>query len=211
MLRWRSLALTALLAPVLASAALAQTQLPRRLTIPTVIVTSTPAAQADLRSWKDLLQTDMAMMAMQLSWLPNAARITIQERPAASAPTLSAIDERWRRENAIQVVTAVGSRAGNVTTMEGNIYIGAIDGSQPRMLSLPSTVDGAAYRRARSLVQLSALYALSVDAGANRAAGCRLLFEAGQAQADLVRSGGVPTDIAGAIAQRRSTLKCGTR
>lgn len=213
MLRRAPAGVAILLALALAGPALAQAALPlpRRLAIPTVIVTSTPAAQADLRSWKDLLQTDMTMLAMQLSWLPNAARISVQERPATTAPALAAIDERWRRENAIQVVTAVGSRVGNGTVMEGSIYIGAIDGSQPRMLGLPSTVDGVAYRRARSLVQLSALYALSVDAGANRAAACRLLFQAKQTQDDLARTGGAPADIAGAIAQRRGTLKCGTR
>lgn len=211
MLKRLRFGLGALLAFALVGTALAQARLPRRLTIPTVIVTSTPAAQADLRSWKDLLQTDMTMLAMQLTFLSDAARISVQERTASTAPALALIDERWRRENAIQVVTAVGSRAGTGTVMEGSIYIGAIDGSKPRMLNLPATVDGAAYRRTRSLVQLSALYALSLDAGTNRAPACRLLFQATQVQSDLARSGGVPADFAGAIAQRRSTLKCGTR
>lgn len=184
-------------------------RLPTRLTIPTVIVSS-PEVVNDMRTWKNLLQNDMSALAAELSMLSSADRIAFREQSLASAPTLAAIDNRWRQENAIQVVTAVGSRLGASTVLEGSVYLGDLAGTlSPKMVALPATVDAKSYQSSRDIVKVATLYALAIDARNYRPAACQLLRRAQQVRDDLSRRNSMPVALAAAIGQRVTALKCG--
>lgn len=197
---------------LLAVPALAQPtpRLPTRLTVPTLVITSNPAVKDDLTSWQNLLQNDMTTMAGHgFAGLSDAGRISFSLRPLPQTPTLDAVATRWRQENAIHVITAIGSRQGAATVLEGSIYLGDLAGNlATRSVPLPATVDAASYQASRDVVKAATLYALAIDAGNFRPAACALLYRAGQARGDLQRRG-VPLGGLGAAIDARSTaLKC---
>ena len=200
-----------------AGPARAQTTLPTRLTIPTFIVSSNPGVTQDMTAWKNLLQSDVSALTADLNILPNAGRIRFREQMLPSAPTRATVESRWRQLNAIQVITALGSRQGGSTVFEGSIYLGDFGTGIPsRSVPLPTTLDASAYRASRDTVKAAVLYALSVDAKGNladaqgnRAAACKLLERAGQINRDLARRNSAPPQLSAAITQRRAGMKCG--
>jgi hypothetical protein len=194
-------------APVLAQPA---PRLPHRLVVPTLIISRNASVVEDLTSWQDLLQNDMTTMAGEgFPGLADAGRISFAARPLTTAPTLDALMARWRQENAIQVITAIGSRQGATTVLEGSVFLGDLAGGlATRSVPLPATIDAASYRASRDIVKASTLYALAVDAGDYRPAACPLLYRAGQARNDLVRRGVKLGGLGAAIDARIAQLKC---
>ena len=196
-----------LLAP---SAAYGQNRLPSRLAIPTFIVSRNAGVVEDMSTWTDLLQGDLDALIADLSILSGGRGIKFQAQALPSAPSRPTIEARWRQLNAIQIITAVGSRQGNATVFEGSIYLGDWGGSIPtRSVPLPATLNANTYQSSRDTVKAAALYALSIDASNNRPVACRLIQRAALINRDLVRKKAAPAQLSVAITQRQSTLKCG--
>ena len=199
-----------LVAAAIPSVAAGQARLPTRFTIPTYIVSPSPDVANEIAAWKNYLQRDMSALAGELGMLPDAPRINFNERRQSSTPTLQTIQNRWRQLNALQVSTAIGSREANSIAFEGSIYLGDLGVGVPaRTVELPRSLNASNYRLSRDTVKAATLFALSVDAGNNRAVACRLLQRASQAERDLARQRGSPAGLRGAIDQRRAVLRCG--
>jgi hypothetical protein len=199
-----------LVAALLASAATAP-RLPSRFTVPTIIVNRNAEVASDLLVWKDLLQSDLNALATGgLSMLTDAGRIRFAKREVSDMPSLTAIADRWRQENAIQVISAAGFRqSGGSTVLEGSIYLGDLAGTLPgKTVILPPTINAASYQSSRDIVKTTMLYALAVDAGNYKPAACPLLYRAGQVRNDLVRRRVDVGGLAAAIDRRLAALKC---
>lgn len=192
------------------SSAYAQNSLPSRLSIPTFIVSRNAGVADDMSAWTDLLQNDLEATIADLTILPGSKGIKFRPQILTNAPTRQTIENRWNQLNAIEIITALGSRQGNATVFEGSIYLGDWAGSIPtRTVPLPATLNAATYQASRDTVKAALLYALSIDASNNRPAACQLLQRAAQIDRDLVRRRAASAQLSAAIAQRHSTLKCG--
>jgi hypothetical protein len=204
------LRLAALLLLAAPAAAQPAPRLPTRLTVPTLVISRNAAVIEDLTSWQNLLQNDMTTMVGDgFPGLTNAGRISFSARPLPAAPTLDAVATRWRQENAIHVITAIGSRQGAGTVLEGSVYLGDLAGDlATRSVPLPATIDAASYRASRDVVKAATLYALAVDSGSYRPAACPLLYRAGQARDDLTRRAVPLGGLGAAIDARMAQLKC---
>lgn len=183
-------------------------RLPHRLNVPTFIIAADPVVASELQTWTSLLQNDFAaLVGGGLAPLADAGRISFSGQKLASAPTPDTIANRWRQLNAIQIITAIGSRQGGATVLEGSVYLGDLSGGTPPVL-LPPTVDAASYQTSRDIVKAATLYALAMDAGSYLPAACRLLHQAGQTRDDIARRHGSIGSLGAAIDKRRIDLKC---
>jgi hypothetical protein len=211
-MRIKSARIAIYLALLISSGAKAQLspRLPHRLTVPTFIVTRDAVVGGDLGNWTDLLQGDFtALLGSELSSLSEAGRVQFTQRLITQAPAVADSSNSWRRENALQVITAIGSREGNATKLVGWIYLGDLGGDlNGRLVTLPPTISATSYRLSRDIVRAATLYALSVDAGGYLPAACTLIARATQIRTDLQRRNESMGDLGPAIDRRRNALKC---
>jgi hypothetical protein len=195
-----------------AGVAAAQTAFPTRLTISTTFVSNgDPGVDVDLKTWNSLLTTQFSNLVNDSRYnLANAHLLNIERAKFEPAlPDQPTLQRRWEQSFAIQIIAGSGLRSGETTVFDGWVYMGdlAPDPRNPQV-HLRQPIRAASYTTSRDAVALSALYALSVDAGQTRSVACPLLAEANLIRRDLAASHTDVADLAHAVDKRLLALNC---
>jgi hypothetical protein len=130
--------------------------------------------------------------------------------PQPSFVGANVLQVRWQQRHAIQVLLAQGVRVGDKVTAEGDVFLGSLKGDLASpLVPIKQPITPESYQRASDYIVMTALYALSVDAGGQKATACALLR-----QADLLGRK-IPAsldsaNVRGAVARRLGAvgLKC---
>ncbi|MEG3164465.1 hypothetical protein U1701_07660 [Sphingomonas sp. PB2P19] len=155
--------------------------LPNRLNIDLVFARSADRTiETHVLQWVSALQEKVQTT---LAWdtslqLGAGDRIQVFPAPLPTLPSANLIQQRWAQRNAIQIVVGHGTRAGAISTFEGNIFLGGLKGRLPVAIPINQHIEGGSYERSSNFVIVVALYALSVDAAAKPVVSCRLLQRA---------------------------------
>jgi hypothetical protein len=196
-----------------AGGAMAQTALPTRLTISTIIVSnSQPSVDADLKAWNSLLAIQLTNLLNDSHYNLANARFLKIEPPQFQSRLLTpdALERRWEQTVAIQIISGTGVQSGGATVFNGDVYLGRLGADlQSATVPLNQPIRAASYKATRDAVALAALYALAVDAGQTRNVACPLLAEARQIHSDLVAARQDVADLGAAVDRRLKALNCG--
>jgi hypothetical protein len=204
-------ALLAALAVTLAPAA-APAQQPRAAVYLAIVKPSSPAAQAGLEDWSQAFKRglDVALYdAMSTAF--GSGKIQVQKADYDSAPSLQRLETLRKQREAIYIVSAVASQAGEVTTISSTVMLGDLSGALAPVIEIRQRVNLNDYRADRDALTVLTLYGLANEAGrlGKKAAACRLLAKANLVAggADLQLSG--LADLPKVIRDAKKSRSCG--
>jgi len=201
------------IAVMLAAPPASAQMLPTRVAIDLMFMSSPdPTITENIQQWASSLQERLqATLAWDSSLgLSRANEIKVTSVPRDNFPSAAVIEQRWQQRQAIQIVFGHGRRDGNVTILEGNVYLGDLKGDLPSpALQIVQRIEAASFTSSSDLIMMISLYALAVDADNKPATSCQLLQRAytiGRTLPPTLMSADLMNSV---VATRLDKRKCG--